>query len=116
MVNAINLVGHMGMDPETKFLDNGSKLANFSLATTENYKTREGEKKSRTTWHKITAFGPVAEIVERFTSKGALVYVHGKIRNRSYTNREGQEKTITEVVADKVVLLINPKDATYSDL
>ncbi|MCC6601000.1 MAG: single-stranded DNA-binding protein [Crocinitomicaceae bacterium] len=106
-INKVILIGNLGKDPEIKSFENGGKLANFSLATTENWKdSQTNEKKSRTDWHNITISRPsLAGIAEQYLKKGMQIYVEGKLRTRSYTTKEGETKYITEVVCDDFQML-----------
>ena len=104
-VNKVILIGNLGKDPEVKYLDNGVAVANFSLATTENYKNKEGEKVSQTEWHNIVLWRGLAEVAEKYLKKGANVYIEGKISNRSYDDKDGVKKYISEVVGREIKLL-----------
>lgn len=97
--NHVQLVGRLGANPEVKILDNGNKLARFSIAVTETFTTKKGEKVTDVQWHSIVAWGNLAAIAERILQKGMQVTVDGKLFNRSYTNREGIKLTSTEIVA-----------------
>ena len=99
-VNKIILVGNVGNEPEVKSLTNDSKVCNFSLATSESYKNREGEKVTQTEWHNIVIFGKLTEIVEKYVKKGSLLYLEGKIRTRSWDDKEGNKRYTTEIVLD----------------
>jgi len=106
-VNRIILLGNLGKDPDVKYLENGRTKANFTLATNEVYKNKEGEKVTHTEWHNIVLWTPLAEIAEKYLQKGQQVYIEGKLTNRSYTDKEGQTKYITEIVGQNLVLLSN---------
>ena len=124
-VNKVILVGNLGKDPEVKYLDNGVAVANFSLATTENYKNKEGEKVSQTEWHNIVLWRGLAEVAEKYLKKGASVYVEGKIKTRKWEDKEGNTRYNTEILADNMTMLggkkdsqtppTNPPQATASD-
>ena len=83
-VNKVILIGNLGKDPEVKYLDSGVAVANFSLATTESYKNKEGERVSQTEWHNVVLWRGLAEVAEKWLKKGSSVYIEGKIRNRKY--------------------------------
>jgi single-strand DNA-binding protein len=102
--NRVQLTGNLGNNPEVKKFDNGSKVARFSLATTEEYVTRSGEKASNTQWHFISAWGKMAERIENELQKGSFVSVEGRIVNRNYVDKNGQKKYITEIVANDLVI------------
>ena len=103
--NTVQLIGNLGGDPEFKKLEGGSTLAKFSLATSDKYTNQDGEKVENTTWHNCIAWGKTAEIAEQFLQKGDEVVVEGKLTNRSYENKEGVKKYITEVVLNQIVLV-----------
>ena len=105
MVNKSILIGNVGKDPEINHLESGVIVASFSLATTENYKNKAGEKVSTTQWHKIVFWNKPAEIVEKYVKKGDKLYVEGKITYRTYDNKDGQKVYITEIVGNNLVML-----------
>lgn len=106
-VNRVILLGNLGKDPEIRHLENGRTKASFSLATNEVYKNKEGEKVTNTEWHNIILWTPLAEIAEKYLTKGKQVYLEGKLTSRSYTDKEGQTKYTTEIVGQNMVLLGN---------
>ena len=103
-LNKHMLIGNVGQDPRVSTY-NDRKVAQFTLATSETFKDRDGNKKEQTDWHNIVAWTPVAEIVEQFVKKGSRIYVEGKSRTRSYQTQNGETRYITEVLADTVILL-----------
>ena len=107
-VNKVILVGNLGADPEVKSLPNGMTVANFRMATTENWVNRSGEKTTNTEWHRIVAFGRLAEICEKYLHKGKQVYVEGRIRTRSWDDKDGNKRTTTEIVATQMQMLGSP--------
>jgi len=107
-VNKVILLGNLGKDPEVKRLETGKSVANFSLATSEVYKNKEGEKVTKTEWHNIVLWSPLAEIAESYLKKGSQLYLEGKISNRSYDDKEGVKKYISEVVGREITLLGKP--------
>ena len=104
-VNKVILVGNLGKDPEVKYLDNGVAVANFSLATTENYKNKEGERVSQTEWHNVVLWRGLAEVAEKYLKKGASIYVEGKIRTRKWEDKEGVTRYSTEILGDNMTML-----------
>ena len=103
--NSVQLIGHLGMNPEVKNLESGKTVANLSLATTETYKNQEGEKVQDTTWHRLVAWGKTAEIAEKYLKKGSEVAVEGKLVNRSYETANGEKKYISEVLINEILML-----------
>jgi single-strand DNA-binding protein len=110
--NKVQLIGNLGNKPEIKQMDNGKKLATFSIATSENYRNAKGEKVTETQWHRVVAWGKVAEIAEKYLDKGREVAIEGKLITRSYTDKAGTRKYITEVqIADLLMLGAKAKEA-----
>ncbi len=103
--NKVQLIGNLGNDPEIITMENGNKLAKFSIATNETYKNNEGEKVTDTQWHNVVAWGKIAEIVENFLSKGKEVIIEGKLTSRSYETKEGEKRYITEVRCNELLML-----------
>lgn len=103
--NKVQLIGNLGNAPEVKTFDGGKKMARFSVATNENYRNAKGEKVTETQWHNLVAWGKVAEIAEKFLVKGKEVAIEGKLVNRTYNDKEGNKKYITEVVVSELLLL-----------
>ncbi|QSS98256.1 single-stranded DNA-binding protein [Psychroflexus sp. ALD_RP9] len=103
--NSVQLMGHLGQDPEVVNLDSGKKLVKFSLATNDYYTKKDGEKVTSTDWHNIVAWGKTADIIEKYVTKGREVIVRGKLSSRSYETKEGEKRYITEVVCDEVVMI-----------
>jgi single-strand DNA-binding protein len=103
--NKVQLIGNLGNDPEIINLDGGKKLAKFSIATNETYKNQKGEKITDTQWHNIVAWGKTAEIIENYLSKGKEVAVEGKLTSRSWDDKDGNKKYITEIVCNELVML-----------
>lgn len=103
--NKVQLIGNLGNDPEIITLENGNKLAKFSIATNETYKNASGEKVTDTQWHNIVAWGKLAEIAEDFLSKGKEVVIEGRLTNRSYENSEGEKRYITEIRCNELLML-----------
>jgi single-strand DNA-binding protein len=107
-VNKVILVGHVGKDPEVRYLEGGVAVARFPMATSESYKNKEGVKVDQTEWHNIVLWRSLAEIAEKYVRKGKLLYIEGKIRTRSYGD-ENNKKYITEIVADSMTMLGGPR-------
>ena len=98
-VNKVILIGNLGRDPEVRTTQNGTKVANISIATSENWRDKStGERKEKTEWHRVVIFGQLADIAERYLKKGSKVYVSGSLQTRKWTDQSGQEKYTTEVV------------------
>ena len=114
-LNKAMLIGHIGQDPEVRYVgaagDTNSKVATFSLATTERYKDRNGEIKENTEWHSIVAWRGLADLAERYIRKGTQLYIEGRLKTRSWQDQNGVTRYQTDVVADKIDLLSRPKDS-----
>ena len=105
MKNTVQLIGNVGNDPEIKNLDGGKKVANLTIATNDSYKNDKGEKVEQTEWHKVVAWGKTAEIIEKYVTKGLQIAVEGKLTHRSYDDKNGEKRYITEVIVNDVLLL-----------
>jgi len=99
------LIGHLGKDPEVRYTPDGSPVATFSLATSENWTDKNGSRQEHTEWHTIVAWNRLADLSKRFLTKGRQVYVEGRIRSREWNDREGNKRRTTEVIATQIVLL-----------
>ena len=110
-VYRVILVGRLGRDPETRYTDSGQAVANFSVATDESYKDRNGERQKRTEWHKIVVWGKQAEIAQQYLKKGSLVFIEGRIQSREWQDKEGQKRTSFEIVANNFRMLGGRADA-----
>ena len=114
-INKVILIGNLGKDPDVRHLENGATVANFPIATSENYKDRKtGEKISQTEWHNIVVWRGLADITERYLKKGDKVYIEGKLRTRSWQDQDGNTKYTTEVVADNLTMLGKSPDNSTS--
>ena len=103
-INKVILVGHVGKDPEIRYLEGGVAVARLRLATTESYKNKSGERVEQTEWHSVTAWRQLAEIIEKYVKKGQLLYIEGKLRTRTVGD-ENNKKYFTEIVADQMTML-----------
>lgn len=103
--NKVQLIGHVGQDPEIKNLEGGKKVANLTIATNDSYKNDKGEKVEQTEWHKIVAWGKTAEIIEKYVTKGKEIAVEGKLTHRSYDDKNGEKRYVTEVVVNELLLM-----------
>ena len=99
-INKVILIGNVGGDPEIRRMPSGDPVANVSLATSESWKDKQGQKQERTEWHRVVFFGKVAEVVEKYVRKGSKLYVEGKLRTRKWQDQGGQDRYTTEVVVD----------------
>jgi single-strand DNA-binding protein len=109
-VNKVIIVGRLGADPELKTLGSGQAVANFNLATSENWVDRDGQKQERTEWHRIVVWGKLAEICRQYLSKGRQVFVEGKLQTRSWEDQQGQKRYTTEIVASNVQFIGGAND------
>ena len=105
MKNRVQLIGNVGNDPEIKTLENGRKLAHITIATNDYYKNEKGERVEQTEWHRVTAWGKTAELIEKYVVKGKEIAVEGKLTHRSYDDKNGEKRYITEVVVNEILLL-----------
>ena len=103
--NHVQLIGNVGREPTITNLESGKKVARFSIATNENYKNDKGEKVQNTDWHTVVAWGKIAEIVEKYVGKGKEIGITGKLRTRTYTTDDGNQRYVTEVEAREILLL-----------
>ncbi len=105
-VNKAIIVGNLGRDPETRYMPNGDAVTNIAVATTENWKDKNtGEKKELTEWHRITFYRKLAEIAGQYLKKGSQVYIEGKLQTRKWTDKDGNERYTTEIIADTMQML-----------
>ena len=105
MKNKVQLIGNVGQEPEIKTFDGGKKVASITIATNEYYTNDKGEKVEDTQWHRVSAWGKVADIIEKYVTKGKEIAIEGKLTHRSYDDKEGNKRYITEVVANDILLL-----------
>lgn len=105
MLNKVQLIGRLGQDPEVRTLNTGVKFSTFSLATSESYKDKSGQKVEKTEWHNIVVWKQLADIVERYLNKGDLVYVEGKIETKKFTDKEGNDRYMTQINGFNLTML-----------
>jgi len=104
-VNKVILVGNLGKDPELRRLENGTAVTKFSLATSDSYKDKDGNRVDQTEWHNIVLWRGLAEVAEKYLKKGSQIYIEGKIKSRSWEDKEGNKKYTTEIVGDNMKML-----------
>lgn len=104
-VNKVILIGNLGRDPETRYMPDGGAVTNVSIATTESWKDKNGEKQEKTEWHRVAFFGKLAEIAGEYLKKGSQVYVEGRLQTRKWQDKDGQDKYTTEIIADRMQML-----------
>ncbi len=104
-VNKCIFIGNLGRDPEIRYMPSGDAMANFSIACTDSFKGKSGDKQERTEWVRIVMFGKQAEIAGEYLKKGSSVYIEGRLQTRKWTNKEGQDQYTTEIVADRMQML-----------
>ena len=114
-VNKVILVGRLGRDPEVRYLPNGEAVANFGVATSEQWKDRNGERQERTEWHNVTLYRRLAEIAGQYLKKGSQVYIEGRIQSRKYTGKDGIERTAYEIIAGEMKMLGSKQDGSHSE-
>jgi single-strand DNA-binding protein len=104
-VNKVILIGNLGRDPETRYMPDGGAITNISIATTEAWKDKNGDKQEKTEWHRVAFFGKLAEIAGEYLKKGSQVYVEGRLQTRKWQDKDGQDKYTTEIVANAMQML-----------
>jgi single-strand DNA-binding protein len=104
-VNKVILIGNLGRDPETRYMPDGGAITNVSIATTEVWKDKNGDKQEKTEWHRVAFFGKLAEIAGEYLKKGSQVYVEGRLQTRKWQDKDGADKYTTEIVADRMQML-----------
>ncbi|MCF8716366.1 single-stranded DNA-binding protein [Joostella atrarenae] len=103
--NQVQLIGNVGQEPQVTVLENGKKVARISLATNENYKNSKGEKQTNTDWHQLVAWGKVASLIEEYVFTGKEIAIQGKLSSRSYEDKEGVKRYVTEVIVSEILFL-----------
>lgn len=104
-INKVILIGHLGSDPEERFMPNGTATCRYSIATSENWKDKNGEKQEHTEWHRVVMFGKIAEIACEYLKKGAAVYIEGRLRTQEWTDKENIKRYTTVIIADTMKML-----------
>ena len=104
-LNKVTLIGNLGKAPDIQTLEGNVRVAKLSLATTEFYKDKNGQQRSETEWHSVVMWRGLADLADKYLQKGSLIYIEGKIKNRSYDDKEGIKRTVTEIVADSFLML-----------
>jgi single-strand DNA-binding protein len=112
-VNRVMLIGNLGKDPDVQFLEGNIAVAKFPLATTETYKDRSGKLVSQTEWHTVVLWRGLAELAQKYLHKGSLIYVEGRLRTRSWEDKDGNRKFATEVVGDNLIMLDKRTDGPH---
>lgn len=105
MMNKVILIGRLGRDPETRYMPNGEAVCNFSVATSEKYTDKNGQRQEATEWHNVTMYRKLAEIAGKYLTKGSQVYLEGKIQSRKYTDKNGAERTAYDIIANEMKML-----------
>ena len=113
-VNKVILVGRLGRDPETRYMPNGDAITNFSLATDEQWRDRNGERQTRTEWHNVSLYGKLGEIANQYLKKGSQVFIEGKIQSRKYTDKDGIERMAYNIIGNEMKMLGNRNDGSDS--
>ncbi|MES2205700.1 MAG: single-stranded DNA-binding protein [Pseudomonadota bacterium] len=114
-LNKVILIGNLGRDPEVRYMPNGEAVANFSIATTESWKDKSGQRQEKTEWHRIVMYRRLAEIAGEYLKKGSQVYIEGRLETRKWQDKEGQERTTVDVVASEMKML-SSRGATSPDM
>ena len=109
-VNKVILIGRLGRDPETRYMPNGDAITNFSLATDEQWRDRNGERQTRAEWHNVSLYGKLGEIANQYLRKGSQVFIEGKIQSRKYTGNDGIERTAYNIIGNEMRMLGNRND------
>ena len=104
-VNKVILIGNLGKDPDVRYMPSGDAITNITLATTDSWKDKNGEKQERTEWHRVAFFGKLAEIAGEYLKKGSQIYVEGRLQTRKWQDKDGQDRYTTEIVADRMQML-----------
>ena len=114
-VNKVILIGHLGKDPDIQFLEGNIAVVKFPLATTESYKDKTGKVMSQTEWHNIVLWRGLAEMAQKYLHKSSLVYIEGRLKTRNWEDRDHNRKTITEIIADNLVMLDRKPENTEEE-
>lgn len=114
-LNKVTLIGNIGKDPDIQLLDNAIKVAKVTLATTETYRDINGQVQSCTDWHNLVLWRGLAELAEKYLRKGSMVYVEGKLKTRSFDDKDGQKRYVTEIVVEQVLMLDKKTETNTND-
>lgn len=114
-VNKVILIGHLGKDPEVRYMPNGEAVANVSIATSENLKDKSGEKQEKTEWHNLVFYKRLAEIVGEYLKKGSQIYVEGRLQTRKWQTKEGQDRYTTEIIVNEMKMLGGSRESHQSE-
>lgn len=114
-VNKVILIGTLGRDPEVRYMPNSEAVANFSMATNESWKSKDGQKQEKTEWHNIVMYRKLAEIAGEYLTKGSPVYIEGRLQTRKWQTKEGQDRYTTEIIADSMQMLGSKAQNNSSD-
>lgn len=112
MLNKVILIGRLGRDPETRYMPNGEAVCNFSVATSEKYTDKNGQRQEATEWHNVTMYRKLAEIAGQYLKQGSQAYIEGKIKSRKYTDKNGAERTAYDIIANEMKMLGGNSQAT----
>lgn len=112
MLNKVTLIGRLGQDPTIRYMPNGEAVCNFSVATSEKYTDKNGQRQEATEWHNVTMYRKLAEIAGQYLKQGSQVYIEGKIKSRKYTDKNGTERTAYEIIANEMKMLGGNSQAT----
>ena len=115
MINQVTLIGRVGKDPETRQTNNGMSVTTLTLATSETYKNKQGQKVENTEWHNVVFFDSLSDIVEKYVKKGDLIHVNGKIKTRSWDDKDGNKRYITEIISNQMTMLGGKKQSDAMD-
>ena len=113
-VNKVILVGRLGRDPETRYMPNGDAITNFSIATDEQWRDRNGERQTRAEWHNVSLYGKLGEVANQYLRKGSQVFIEGKIQSRKYTDKDGIERMAYNIIGNEMKMLGNRNDGSDS--
>ncbi len=114
-LNKLQIIGNLGADPDIRILPSGQGVANFRVATTDQWKDKDGEKQEFTEWHSVAIFGPLSEVAEKYLKKGSKVYIEGSLRTRKWQDKEGADRYTTEVIAKELIMLDSKPAASRDD-
>ncbi len=115
-LNKVILIGNLGRDPEVRYMPNGEAVANFSIATTESWKDKSGQRQEKTEWHRIVLYRRLAEIAGEYLKKGSQVYIEGRLETRKWQDKEGQERTTVDIVGNEMKMLGSGRGAPSQDM